>query len=72
MPDSLKHLGLQSVSIRTSYPKSPILVTEWKEIILTDVEIIDLCDNLSALAQDFSNHIDVRIPARVYSKPPKL
>jgi hypothetical protein len=71
MPDSLKRLGLQSISIRTTNPEKPILVIEWNEIILTKVELIDLCDNLSSLAQDFSKHIDIRIPARVYSKPPK-
>jgi hypothetical protein len=69
IPESLKQLGLKSISIKTSNPKQPILITEWKEIILTDVELLDLCDNLLTLAQDFSKHIDIRIPARVYSKP---
>lgn len=71
MPDSLKRLGLQSISIKTPNLEKPILISERKEIILTDIEIIDLCDNLSSLAEEFSKYIDVRIPARTYSKPPK-
>jgi hypothetical protein len=71
MPDSLKRLGLQSISIRTSNPKKPILINEWQEILLTGVEVEDLCDSLLSLSQDFSKHIETRIPTRVYSKPTK-
>jgi len=72
MPDSLKKLGgLKSISIKTLDSEKPILIGEWKEIILTDIEVLDLCKNLSSLAQDFSKHIDIRIPARTYSRPSK-
>ena len=71
IPDSLKQLGLKSISIKTSNAKKPILITEWKEIILTDMELLDLCDSLLTVTQDFSRYMDIRIPARDYSKPPK-
>lgn len=71
IPYSLKELGLESIIIQSSNPEKPNLVKGWEEIILTDIEIFYLCDILSSLAQDFSKHIDVRIPARGYSKPKK-
>jgi len=57
--------------IKTSKSEKPITIIEWKKIILTDIEILDLCNNLLLMAQEFSNHIDVRIPARAYAKPKK-
>ncbi len=71
IPDSLKRLGLQNIVVKSSDERKPITIKEWKKIILTDVEILDLCNNLISMAQEFSNHIDVRIPARAYSKPKK-
>jgi hypothetical protein len=72
MPESLKHLGVKSLSIKTSNPKKPIIINESEEIILTESEIVEICDSLLTLSQDFSEHIDVRIPSKVYSKPTKL
>jgi len=68
-PDALKRLGIQSIDIRTSDPTKPIKIEEWKEIVLTEVEIIALCVTLSTLSQAFEKHIDIRIPFRTYTKP---
>ncbi len=69
IPDSLERLGTQSITIKSSNYEYPITIKKWEDIILTDVEIFDLCDKLLLMAKEFSNYIDVRIPAKIYSKP---
>lgn len=69
IPDSLERLGTQIMTIKSSNSENQITIKKWENITLTDVELFDLCDKLLLMAQEFSNYIDVRIPARRYSKP---
>lgn len=68
-PDSLRKLGIRQISIQTADNTKPIVIKEWGRIILTEQEVLALCDALEIMARDFNKHVDQKVPSRAFVQP---
>lgn len=66
--DSLKQLGREELEIRTD--QNSYMIKAWEAVILHENEIYHLCDMLLRFANEFHEHIRVRIPELVYRYSP--
>lgn len=68
-PESLRKLGTRQISIRTADITKPIVIKEREKIILTEQEVLGLCNALEIMARDFDKHVDQNLPSRAFVQP---